>query len=277
MWLSLAAAVATIALKSAAASVSGSVGFLSDALESIVNLVAAVVTLLALRWSEAPPDEQHPFGHAKGELLAALLEGALVFIAGGAIIYTSIDRFLHPSPISHLPLALTLSGIAALINFAVGFTLVRVGRTKKSSALEADGHHLLSDVWTSVAVAIGVGLVILTGKTWLDPAAAALVALWVLRTGFDILSKATRGLVDSRFGPEDMAGVTRAIAPFRNRDVAFRSIRTRRAGREVFVHLTVHVPGDWTIRQGHDFADEVEHAVEAELEFATVETHLEPL
>lgn len=277
MWLSLGAAIATIGIKSAAASVSGSVGFFSDALESLVNLVAAIVTLLALRWSEAPPDEQHPFGHAKGELLAALLEGALVFLAGVAIIYASIHRFMHPAPIAHLPLALALSAVAALINGAVGATLVNVGRAQKSNALEADGHHLLSDVWTSAAVAVGVGLVYLTGRAWLDPTSATLVALWVLRTGFDILSKAARGLVDSRSDPEDRASVARALSHFKEGEVAFRTVRTRRAGREVFIHLTILVPGEWTVRQGHDFADKVERAIAEELPFATVETHIEPL
>jgi cation diffusion facilitator family transporter len=276
IWLSIAAAISTMALKAGAAAVSGSVGLLSDALESGVNLVAAVVTMFALRWSAAPPDAEHPYGHGKGELLAALLEGALVLVAGVAIIATAVDRFLHPTPMGSVPLGLVLSMVAAAINGAVGATLVRVGKKARSTALEADGHHLLTDVWTSVAVVLGLGLVLLTGKTWLDPLCAVLVALLVLRTGFRILRSASGGLVDSQLGPAEQALVDGALAPFRTDGVAFSAIRTRQAGRHVFVHLTVRVPGSWTVHKAHDLADRVENAVAAVLSEATVDTHVEP-
>lgn len=277
IWLSVGASLVTMALKSGAAWISGSVGFLSDAMESGVNLVAALVALFALRWSEAPPDEKHPFGHSKGELLSALLEGVLVFVAGVAIIAAAIERFVHPAPISSLSLGIGLSFLAALVNGVVGVTLVRVGRASRSNALEADGHHLMTDVWTSLAVIVGVGLVLLTGATWLDPLSASLVALLVLRTGIHIFQRAIGGLVDTRLGPTDAAALERAVAPFRARGARFLAIRTRDAGRHVFVQLTVQVPETWSVRQGHDLADEVERAVAKELELATVVTHIEPL
>jgi cation diffusion facilitator family transporter len=208
--------------------------------------------------------------------LAALLEGALVLVAGVAIIATAVDRFLHPTPMGSVPLGLVLSMVAAAINGAVGATLVRVGKKARSTALEADGHHLLTDVWTSVAVVLGLGLVLLTGKTWLDPLCAVLVALLVLRTGFRILRSASGGLVDSQLGPAEQALVDGALAPFRTDGVAFSAIRTRQAGRHVFVHLTVRVPGSWTVHKAHDLADRVENAVAAVLSEATVDTHVEP-
>ncbi len=277
MWLSVAAAVATIGLKSWAALLSGSVGFLSDAMESAINLVAAVVTMFALRWSEAPPDEEHPFGHAKGELLAALLEGTLVLVAGLAIVATSIERFLHPMRIERVPVAMALSAAAAAINALVGSTLVSIGRKRRSVALEADGHHLLTDVWTSLAVIAGVGLVSVTGLLWLDPLSAALVAGWVVRTGGRILRRAMGGLVDSRLGPREVTSLEQALAPFESRGIEFKSVRTRNAGSHLFVHLTLCVPATWSVRKAHDLADEVERALATTLGLASVYTHIEPL
>jgi cation diffusion facilitator family transporter len=276
IWLSIAAAITTMGLKAGAAWVSGSVGLLSDAMESGVNLVAAVVTMFALRWSAAPPDAEHPYGHGKGELMAALLEGVLVLVAGVAIIAAAVDRFLHPSAMGSVGLGLVLSLIAAGINGAVGVTLLRVGKKARSTALEADGHHLLTDVWTSLAVVLGLGLVLLTGKIWLDPLCAILVAVLVLRTGYRILRSATGGLVDKQLGPTDQALVDGALAAFRTEGVNFSAIRTRQAGRHTFVHLTVRVPGDWSVHQAHALADRVESAVAAVLTEATVDTHVEP-
>lgn len=275
--LSVAAALVTIAIKSAAAVVTNSVGFLSDALESGVNLVAAVVTLAALRWSEAPPDKGHPFGHGKGELLAALLEGLLVGVAGLAIFGTAVERALHPAEMKQVPLGAALSIAAALVNGIVGFTLVRQGRKLRSSALEADGHHLLTDVWTSVAVVAGVGLAMVTHLSWLDPLSAAAVAVLVVRTGYRILAKAVGGLVDAKLSAVDEATVQRALAPFSERGADFAEVRTRQAGRHRFVHVRVRVPAEWTIKVAHDFADEVEHAVKHELADVIVDTHVEPL
>jgi cation diffusion facilitator family transporter len=277
IWLSIAAAIVTISLKSYAAYVSQSVGLLSDAMESCVNLVAAVVTMLALKWSEAPPDAEHPFGHAKGELLAALLEGALVFVAGFAIMATSVLRFLHPAPIEHATLGVVVSLVATVVNGAVGVTLLRVGKRIRSSALEADGEHLLSDVWSSIAVTIGVGLAVLTGRSWFDPLSAILIAVLVLRTGYRIVKRATSGLVDEGLGPEEAAALERALAPFRTGGVSFSAVRSRHAGKHAFVNLIMHVPGEWSVHQAHELADRVEIEIAKELEHASVDIHVEPL
>ncbi len=277
IWLSIAAAVATMALKAYAAVASGSVGFLSDAMESVVNLVAAVVTLVALRWSESPPDEEHPFGHAKGELLAALAEGVLVTLAGVAIVVASIERMLHPVVVASSAGALAASTVATAINAAVGLTLLRIGKRAQSAALTADGHHLLTDVWTSLAVMAGVGLMWLTGRAWLDAAVAAVVALLVLRTGWRILHDALGGLVDRRLPPERALIVHQALEPFVAQGVRCGEIRTRQAGREMFINLSIQVPGAWTVRAGHDVAHAIEDAVAARLPRARVETHVEPI
>lgn len=277
IWLSIAAAVTTILLKSIAAYVSASVGLLSDAMESVVNLVAAVVTMFALRWSEAPPDDDHPYGHAKGELLAVLLEGVLVFTAGIAIFWTSTNRLLHPIPLESAPLGILLSALATVVNAGVGLTLLRVGKKIRSSGLQADGHHLLTDVWTSVAVMVGLGLVTVTHVSWLDPAAAALVALFVLYTGFKILRGAVGGLVDTRLGPVEQALVEEALTPFREDGVEFAAIRTRQAGKHMFINLIVRVPGSWSVVKAHTLADRVEQALATALEHAIVDTHVEPL
>lgn len=276
MWFSIAAAVATIALKTVAAALSGSVGLLSDALESLVNLVAAVVTLLAMRWAEQPADAGHPFGHSRGELLAALFEGALVLVAGLAILATAIDRAIHPMPMEQLSLGLVLSVIATVINGVVGAFLVRAGRRLKASAIEADGHHLLTDVMTSVGVLVGVGLVKLTGIGWFDPLAAMVVGVLVLVTAVKIVMRSVEGLVDGSATPEQQVLIKQAVARFEPQGVVVTSSRTRNSGREVFIHLTLAVPAGWSVKQAHDFADEIEKAVEGAIEHSTVETHVEP-
>ena len=274
--LSVVAAIVTMAIKVFAAVATNSVGFLSDAMESGVNLVAALVALYALHWSEAPADQGHPFGHAKGELLAALLEGVLVCFAGLAIFAAAFERVAHPSPMARVPLGALLSGIAALINGAVGLTLLRKGRRQRSPALEADGHHLLTDVWSSIAVIVGVGLAAVTRISWFDPLSAAIVALVVLRAGYLILRKTLRGLVDAKLDPQDEATVDRTLDPFRGSDVTFGPVRARQAGRATFVNLTVRVPGTWSVGDAHMLADRIEAAIAEQVPFSTVDVHVEP-
>lgn len=275
--LSVGAAIVTMAIKVVAAVATNSVGFLSDAMESGVNLVAALVTLYALRWSEAPADKGHPFGHAKGELLAALLEGVLVSFAGLAILGTAVERFAHPASISQIPLGSALSALASLVNGAVGVTLVRIGRKKRSPALEADGRHLLTDVWSSAAVIVGVTLTLVTKVAWLDPLSAALVAVVVLRTGYQILKKTMGGLVDARLDPQDERAIDQILDAFRAPGIEFDPVRARQAGRATFVNLTVRVPGAWSVEVAHALADRIELAIGEKVQFATVDVHVEPL
>jgi len=275
-WLSIAAALATIGLKSAAYLVTGSVGLLSDAAESVVNLVAAVVALVALGVAARPADDNHHYGHGKAEYFSAGLEGLMIFVAAAIILVTAVQRFLAPAPIESVGLGLAISTVASAINAAVGVLLVRVGRRHRSVTLVADGRHLLTDVWTSVGVVVGVLLVALTGWQRLDPVVAAAVGLNILVTGFRLVAQSTVALLDVALSPEDDTRLQAALGPFRTGEVDVIEVRTRQSGQHRFVALTLKVPGDWTVHRGHDLADDVEAAIARELPGVAVQTHLEP-
>jgi cation diffusion facilitator family transporter len=276
-WLSIAAALTTMALKSGAWLLTGSVGFLSDAAESIVNLVAAVVALAALRISAQPPDVRHNYGHGKAEYLSASTEAVLIFVAAAAIIVAAVGRLVDPVPLTHVGVGLAVSAVAGAVNGAVAVVLIRTGRRARSMTLTADGRHLLTDVWTSAGVIVGVAGVAVTGFERLDPIVALLVGLNIVVTGARMLARATAGLMDQALPPEAQAAVTRALDEvIAGRDVTVHAVRTRASGRFQLVSLHVVVPGEWTVRQGHDLLGEVEAAVEAVLEDSRVETHLEP-
>jgi cation diffusion facilitator family transporter len=277
LWLSIAAAVATISLKTVAWLLTGSVGLLSDAAESVVNLVAAVVALGALHWATKPADEQHAYGHAKAEYLSAGFEGALILLAAITIAVSATDRLLDPQPLSDVGIGLAVAGGASLINLAVGFLLVRAGREHRSITLEADGVHLLTDVWTSVGVVVGVALAAITGWERLDPIVALAVAANILLTGARLLRSSAGGLMDHALEDTAQDDIEQALAPFRPRGAQFHAIRTRRAGQRAFISMHVLVPGDWTVQHGHDLAEEVEAALRDRLPHATVFTHVEPV
>lgn len=275
--LSIAAAVATIALKTTAWWLTGSVGLLSDAAESVVNLVAAVIALGALRWSLQPEDEEHAYGHAKAEYLSAGAEGALILVAAATIAVTAVQRLLDPRPLEDVGIGLAVSVAASAINLAVGMLLVRTGRRERSIVLEADGKHLMTDVWTSVGVVIGVAAVALTGWDRLDAVVALGVAANIVYTGAGLVRRATGGLMDRALGSAEHALLDEALAPFAADGVRFHALRTRQAGSRAFVSLHVLVPGAWTVQRGHDVAEAVEAAIRARLPYATAFTHLEPV
>lgn len=275
-WLSIATALATIALKSIAYLLTGSVGLLSDAAESGVNLVAAVVALIALTVAARPADHNHDFGHGKAEYFSAGIEGLLIFVAAGFILVTSIQRFLHPVGLDSIGLGLAISTLASALNGAVGVFLVRAGRRYRSVTLAADGKHLLTDVWTSAGVIVGVLLVGLTGWRRLDPVVAALVAVNILVTGFRLVSQSVTSLLDAALPAKDVARVSAVLDERRTPEVDFAELRTRESGRHRFVALTVLVPGGWTVERGHFLADDVEKAIAEALPDTTVQTHLEP-
>lgn len=277
LWLSVAAALATIALKTLAWLLTGSVGLLSDAAESLVNLVAAVVALAALHWATKPADEHHAYGHAKAEYLSAGFEGALIFVAAVTIAAAAVDRLLDPQPLSDVGIGLAVAAAASLVNLAVGSLLVRAGREHRSITLEADGRHLLTDVWTSAGVVAGVALVAISGWERLDPLVALAVAANILFTGAGLLRRSAGGLMDQALDDVAQEEIEQALAPFRSRGAEFHAIRTRQAGRRAFVSMHVLVPGDWAVQRGHDLAEEVEAAVRERLPYATVFTHVEPL
>lgn len=275
-WLSIAAAVATIGLKSGAYLLTGSVGLLSDAAESLVNLVAAVVALIALRVAARPADDNHNFGHGKAEYFSAGIEGLMIFVAAAFILVASVQRFLHPAALESVGLGLAISGVATVVNGAVGLLLLRAGAAHRSVTLSADGKHLLTDVWTSFGVIVGVLLVGLTGWQRLDPIVAALVGVNILVTGFRLVSQSIVSLLDAAMPAEDLARVSAVLDDMRTAEIDFTDLRTRESGRHRFVSLTVLVPGAWTVERGHAVADGVEVAISKDLSDTVVQTHLEP-
>lgn len=278
MWLSIGAAVVTIALKLAAAAVTGSVGFLSDAMESLVNLAAASVGLWAVRTAARPPDLVHHFGHGKAEYLSAAVEGSLIFVAAAAIVWTSVERLIDPVPIEQPGIGLALSSLAALVNLVVGAILLRVGRRMRSIAVEADGRHLLTDVVTSVGVLVGIALVAVFEWYALDPIVALLVAANILYTGYGLLDRSVTGLLDAAIPDDQMQRVEAVLDEFRRRQpVDFHALRSREAGRQRFVYVHLLVPDEWSVKRSHDLANELSNAIAAALTGAHTFVHVEPI
>jgi cation diffusion facilitator family transporter len=276
-WLSIAAAVATIALKAAAWWLTGSVGLLSDALESFVNLAAAIVTLAMLTVAARPPDEEYAYGYSKAEYFASGLEGTLILVAAVLIGIAAVGRLLAPQPLERVGIGLAVSVVASAVNFGVARVLARAGRHYRSVALEADAQHLITDVWTSAGVVIGVALVALTGWLWLDPAIAIAVAAHIVWAGVRIVRRSAVGLLDHALPEGERAAIEAALDAFRARGVEFHALRTRAAAGRSFVSMHVLVPGAWSVQRGHDVVEEIEERVRAAVPGASVFTHLEPL
>jgi cation diffusion facilitator family transporter len=276
-WLSIAAAVTTIALKLGAWSLTRSVGLLSDALESLVNLAAAVVTLLMLRLAAQPPDDDHAFGHTKAEYFASGAEGAFILMAAAGIAWAAVERLLAPRALEQVGLGVAVSVLASLVNLGVARVLLRAGKRHHSIALEADGHHLMTDVWTSAGVLAGVGLVAATGWNVLDPVLALAVAANIVWTGVKLLRRSALGLLDSALVPEEQAALQQVLMRHTTAEVRFHAVRTRQAAARRFVTLHLLVPGAWTVQRGHDLAEVVERDIRAAIPHAHVTTHLEAL
>jgi len=277
LWLSLAAAVTTLVVKIFAAWITNSVGLWSDALETTVNLVASIVALWAMRLAAKPADDNHEFGHSKAEYISAAVEGSMIFVAAAVILYGGITRLMRPEGVEQLGLGLALSMGASVINLVVGLILRNAGRRYDSITLQADGTHLLTDVLTSVGVVVGVGLVLLTGWAPLDPIVAILVGINILFTGVRLVGRSVNGLLDVALPPEEVGVITNVLQQLAGDPrVTISDLRTREAGRRHFVYATVSVPGNWTVRRGHDFADEVEAAVSRALPSTSTFVHVEP-
>jgi cation diffusion facilitator family transporter len=276
-WLSIAAAVSTIALKASAYYVTGSVGLLSDAMESIINLVAAIVALWVLKVAAQPPDEEHAFGHGKVEYFSSGIEGALIFIAAVSIGYAAIERLINPQPLEQVGVGLIISLIATGINLFVARVLLRAGKKHHSIVLEADGRHLMTDVWTSVGVVAGVGLVTLTDWQRLDPIVAILVALNILWAGWNLINRSILGLMDTTVPKEIYDRIVKILDDFAAREnITYHALRTRQSGAQKFIYFHVLVPGDWTVQRGHDLLEEIEAEIRREVKNAAIFTHLEP-
>jgi cation diffusion facilitator family transporter len=277
MLLSVAAALATIALKTWAWRLTGSVGLLSDAMESGVNLVAALGAFWALTLAAKPADRSHPYGHFKAEYFSSGLESVLIVVAALAIIHAAIGHLLQPQPLEQLGIGLVLSLLATALNGLVAWLLLKASRRFHSITLRADAQHLLSDVWTSLGVVVGIGLVKVTGWTILDPLIAIAVAINIVATGWKLFQETASGLLDRSLPEEEQQRLEQLLAGRQTDEIRFHALRTRVAGSRRFVSLHVLVPGRWSVRQGHDLCEQLEQEIAAMLTRTDVVTHLEPI
>ncbi len=276
-WLSIVAALATISLKTLAWSITGSVGLLSDALESFVNLAGAGFALWMILITRDPPDGNHPYGHGKAEYFSSGFEGFLILGAAVAIIWTAGERLMDPRPIESPGWGLAWSAAATAINFVVARVLGKAGERLNSIALRADSRHLMTDVWTSLGVIAGVALVAWTGWLRLDALIAIVVGLHITWEAVGLLRESVDGLMDRSLDADSVARVQGVLDAYQVRGVRYRGLRTRRAGASSFLQVVVLVPGDWSVRQGHDLLDEIEAELESAIPGLEVSTHLEPL
>ena len=275
--LSIATSVATIALKGGAYWVTGSVGMLSDAIEAFVNIAAAMVAFAALHYAEAAPDREHNFGHEKAQYFSSGLEGALIFVAAGAIVWAAVPRLAAPQPIEQAGLGIALAVAAAILNALCAWLMLKAARAHRSITLEADAKHLLSDVWTTAGVVVGVLLVGATGVLIIDPLVAIAVAIQVLWTGAMLVYRSFEGLMDRSMPAGDIAKITAVLDTLRANGCDYHALRTRQSGSRAFIDVHVLVPGKTTVQDGHDLVERLENDIVRELHHAEVLIHLEPI
>ena len=293
-WLSIAAALSTIALKSYAYWLTDSVGLLSDALESLINLVAAVIVLVSLSIASRPPDDNHAYGHDKIEYFSSGAEGIMILLAAISIAYTAWERLWNPEPLQQLDLGIAISVFASLINLVVARILIGVGRSRQSITLEADGKHLMTDVWTTIGILIGIGVIAVAnnfeatlnlarqlgmdGWEILDPIIAILVALHILWAGMELIQRTVAGLMDAALPDDELAEIIEVLEEFAAAEhITYHALRTRGAGARRFMSVHVLVPGHWTVQQGHDYVELMEQAIMARFDSIDIDTHLEPI
>ncbi len=275
--LSIGAAISTITLKFGAYKLTGSIGLFSDALESLINLVAAIATFSALTFAAKPADAQYSFGYSKAEYLSSALEGVMILIAAISICAVSVGRMLHPQPIEQAGWGIMISVIAALINGRVAIALLRAGKRLRSIALKSDGRHLLTDVWTSAGIVGGLIAASSTGWQVLDPLIAIFVAINILKEGLHILQETTAGLLDAALPKKEQMIIQKVLRRYQNSGVCFQRLKTRLAGSQRFVSVNILVPGNWSVEQGHYICDVIEIAIANALPGTHTTTHLEPL
>ncbi len=276
-WLSIIAAITTIGLKTTAYFITGSVGLLSDAIESFVNLAAAIVALIALRIVTRPASDDFTFGYSKVEYFSSGFEGGMILLAAGSIIFSAVPRLIHPVELEQVGLGLVISVIASLINLGVSLILMRAARRYNSITLEADARHLMTDVWTTGGVLVGIALVGLTGFTRLDALIAIAVAVNILVTGYRLLVRSGQGLLDMALPAEETAGVKSILEGYRKEGISYHSLRSRQAAARKFLAVHLLVPGDWTVRKGHQYAEQIEQQVAQMIPLANIVTHIEPV
>ena len=276
-WLSIAAAVSTIVLKTVAYLLTGSVGLLSDALESIVNLVGALMALTMLTIAARPEDDDHAYGHSKAEYFSSGVEGTLIMVAAISIGYAAVQRLIVPKQLEQDGLGLGVSVVASLINLGVAVVLLRASKEYHSITLKANAQHLLTDVWTSVGVLVGVGAVVFTGWNILDPLVALVVAANIIRTGVSIVRQSVSGLMDTAWPIEEQDKLREVLSPYLTDGVQVHALRTRQAGVRRFVTFHVLVPDEWTVQHGHKLLEEMEAEIRKEISNVNIVTHMEPI
>lgn len=276
-WLSVAAAIVTITLKAGAYYMTGSVGLLSDALESVVNLAGAIIALTVLAIAARPPDDEHAFGHGKAEYFSSGAEGAMILVAAGSIALTAVDRLLHPQGLERVGLGLAVTGLASLVNLVAALSIRNAAKKHGSITLEANARHLMTDVWTSGGVIAGVAIASATQWTILDPLIALVVAANILREGVHIVRASIAGLMDTAIGTDDHQKVEAVLDGFKVDQVSYHALRTRQAGRRKFVSVHILVPGEWTVQKGHELLERIEDEICAAVPGTSVLTHLESI
>lgn len=277
-WLSIATAIFTLALKVWAYYLTDSVGMLSDALESVVNVGAAVMALTMLTIALRPADDDHAFGHSKAEYFASGFEGALIFVAAISIIWAAWPRLLQPQAIEPLNVGFAIALLASLLNLSTATTLFKAGKKYHSISLEADAHHLMTDVWTSVGVLLAVGAIALTGWYILDPIIAIILALNILWTGWRLLQRSVAGLMDAALPSHEVEQIRTILDTYvAQQGISYQALKTRQAGARKFVSVHILVSGQWSVQQAHDLLDKIETEIETKLFGCQVLSHLEPI
>lgn len=276
-WLSIATALVTIALKAGSYLLTGSVGLLSDALESGVNLAAAIIALIALTIAARPPDEEHAYGHSKAEYFSSGIEGGMIIVAALMIMASAIERLLNPQPLQRLETGLLISLVAAGLNLATAIVLGRAGKEYDSATLQADARHLMTDVWTTAGVLLAVAAVTVTGWDFLDPIIAILVALHILRSGFLLMRNSAYGLMDTALPEPEQEKIVSILERHLHDGVMYHALRTRQSGAQRFISVHIQVPGAWSVQRGHTLLEEIEADIRDAFPRVSVFTHLEPL
>ena len=276
VWVSIIASVLTISIKSAAYYATGSVGFLSDAMESFINLAAGIVAFAMLSIAARPPDKEHPFGHDKAEYFSSLIEGILIVLAAIGISYAAINRIYHPQPLSELNIGMLLALSATLINFITARILLFYGRKHNSITLEADSQHLMTDVWTTVGIICGIFLVKLTNWQILDPLMAIAVALSILYTGGKLIIRSIDGLMDTKVAEKELIRIRQILDQFIDKDINYHALYTRQSASKRFISFHLLVPGDFTVNKAHEFTKTIEYELTKEYAYSDIFIHLEP-
>ena len=277
VWLSIIASVLTISIKSAAYFVTGSVGFMSDAMESFINLIAGIIAFISLTIAARPADTKHPFGHNKAEYFSSIIEGTLIVLAAIGIIYTGINRIYHPQPLDELNLGMALSVLATIINLVTSRILLHYGKKHNSITLEADAHHLMTDVWTTVGIIIGIFLVKITHWQILDPIMAIAVGISIIYTGSKLVIRSTDGLMDSKISEKDLIQIRQILNRHQADGIEYHALYTRQAASKRFISFHLLFPGDYTVYQAHEVTKLIETDIAIEFPHTDVFIHIEPL